>query len=440
MQHTLYMMTLGCDKNVVDSEHMMGIAQHHGMHVVDDAAHASVIIVNTCGFIEAAKEQSIRAILDLADYKTQGKAQALIVTGCLTQRYKQTLMDEIPEIDGIIGTGDFVHIHDVIHEALRGKKPARISAPTFDYEHVLPRTRTTQAHFAHVKISEGCDHACTFCAIPIMRGAFRSRSIASITKEVEALANEGVREIALIAQDVTNYGRDIDGLMLPELLRALANIEPLRWIRLHYMYPGLFTDALLEEIAVNDKVCKYIDMPLQHSEDDILRRMRRPGRQRDVRALIARIRERIPHVALRTSMIVGFPGETDDHFARLLAFVQDMKFDRLGVFSYSLEEDTPAARLSDHVPQSIKEVRAATLMDVQERVSATARARRVGHVVDVLIERYDGRQDVYVGRSEYDAVEIDGEVVVTGAALTVGDIVPVRITHVCDHDLVGVCV
>jgi ribosomal protein S12 methylthiotransferase len=273
-----------------------------------------------------------------------------------------------------------------------------------------------------------------------MRGAFRSRSIASITKEVEALANEGVREIALIAQDVTNYGRDIDGLMLPELLRALANIEPLRWIRLHYMYPGLFTDALLEEIAVNDKVCKYIDMPLQHSEDDILRRMRRPGRQRDVRALIARIRERIPHVALRTSMIVGFPGETDDHFARLLAFVQDMKFDRLGVFSYSLEEDTPAARLSDHVPQSIKEVRAATLMDVQERVSATARARRVGHVVDVLIERYDGRQDVYVGRSEYDAVEIDGEVVVTGAALTVGDIVPVRITHVCDHDLVGVCV
>lgn len=437
--HTLYMATLGCDKNVVDSEIMNGIAVAHGFQCVDDPADATVIVVNTCGFIDVAKEQSIQTILDMADYKVSGRLQALIVAGCLTQRYKETLLQEMPEIDGIVGTGDFIHLKEIIEEALLGTKPARVGAPTFDYEHIVPRKRLTKTHFAHVKLSEGCDHACTFCSIPLMRGKFRSRSMESIIAEVTQLVAEGVREVSLIAQDLTNYGRDLyKTLMLPQLLRKLADISDLRWIRLHYVYPGLFNEALLQEITNNPKVCKYIDMPLQHSEDDILRAMRRPGRQRNVRELITHIRQAMPQVALRTSIIVGFPGETEAHFERLLDFVREMSFDRLGVFTYSQEEDTPAAQLPHQVADDVKERRAAQLMEVQRQVVLRMQKKRIGQTIDVMIERYDATQEVYVGRSQYDAPEIDGEVFVKGDQLVIGEIVPVRVSHAIDYDLCGV--
>jgi len=289
-----------------------------------------------------------------------------------------------------------------------------------------------------VKIAEGCDNACTFCSIPLMRGKFRSRSIESIVREVETLAAQGVKEICLIAQDSTNYGTDLYGTFkLPELLNRVSEVEGIAWVRLHYAYPGFFTDELIETFASNPKICNYFDIPLQHSEDLILKRMRRPGRQRDARELIARIRDRMPDAAIRTSLIVGFPGETEEHFERLCDFVREMQFDRLGVFTYSKEEDTPAARLPDHVPDDVKEYRAAALMEVQRQVSKENAAKRIGQVIDVLVERYDGRSDVYVGRSPYDAPEVDGEVFITGCRPEIGSIQRVRITHAFEFDLSG---
>ncbi|WP_199623402.1 30S ribosomal protein S12 methylthiotransferase RimO [Paenibacillus alkalitolerans] len=439
MTEKIKVVTLGCEKNLVDSEIMSGLVAQRGYSLVDDKEEATVIIVNTCGFIDAAKEESVNTILDMAELKQTGNLKALIVSGCLTQRYKEELMKEMPEIDGIVGTGDFDKINDIVDEALRGKKPILIGNPVFNYDQALPRKVTTPRYTAYVKIAEGCDNACTFCSIPIMRGAFRSRSMESILSEVASLAEQGVKEISLIAQDSTNYGTDLyDGFMLPTLLNRVSEVPGIEWVRLHYAYPGFFTDELIDTIAENPKICKYIDMPLQHSEDRVLKRMRRPGRQRDVRELVARIRERIPDAVLRTSMIVGFPGETDEDFERLVEFVREMKFDRLGVFAYSQEEDTPASRLPDQVPEEVKEYRATTLMEVQREVAKEANGRFIGKQIDVLIERYDGRNDVYIGRSQYDAPEIDGEVYVTGCKPEIGRLQKVRITHSLEFDLSGV--
>ncbi|RAP76193.1 30S ribosomal protein S12 methylthiotransferase RimO [Paenibacillus montanisoli] len=438
MTERVKVVTLGCEKNLVDSEIMSGLIDQRGYQLVDQADDATVIIVNTCGFIDAAKEESVNTILDMAEFKQTGKLKALIVSGCLTQRYKKQLMEEMPEIDGIVGTGDFHHITDIVDEALRGKRPVKVGNPVFDYDQKLPRLVTTPRYTAYVKIAEGCDNACTFCSIPIMRGNFRSRSIESIVAEVHQLAEQGVKEVSLIAQDSTNYGTDLyDKFMLPELLNRVSEVEGIAWVRLHYAYPGFFTDELIETIATNPKVCNYIDMPLQHSEDSILKRMRRPGRQRDTRELVARIRARIPDVALRTSIIVGFPGETEEDFQRLCDFVREMKFDRLGVFTYSNEEDTPATRLPDQVPDDVKEWRSNTLMEIQREVSKELNGKHIGKEIDVLVERYDGRSDVYVGRSEYDAPEIDGEVFVTNCKAAIGEIQRVRITHAFEFDMSG---
>jgi ribosomal protein S12 methylthiotransferase len=438
MREKVSVVTLGCDKNLVDSEIMSGLVHERGYELVDRPEDATVVIVNTCGFIDAAKEESVNTILELAELKETGKLKALIVSGCLTQRYKEELMKEMPEIDGIVGTGDFHHIADIVEEALGGKKPVRVGHPAFDYDQALPRRVMTPRYTAYVKIAEGCDNACTFCSIPLMRGKFRSRSIESIVREVETLAAQGVKEICLIAQDSTNYGTDLYGeFRLPELLNRVSEVEGIAWVRLHYAYPGFFTDELIETFATNPKICNYFDIPLQHSEDFILKRMRRPGRQRDARELIAKIRARIPDAAIRTSIIVGFPGETEEHFERLCDFVREMRFDRLGVFTYSKEEDTPAARLPDQVPDEVKEYRAATLMEVQREVSKLTAARRIGQVIDVLVERYDGRSDVYVGRSPYDAPEIDGEVFITGCRPEIGSIQRVRVTHAFEFDLSG---
>jgi len=438
MTEKVKVVTLGCEKNLVDSEIMSGLIHERGYSLVDDKEDATVIIVNTCGFIDAAKEESVNTILDLAELKDTASLKALIVSGCLTQRYKKELMNEMPEIDGIVGTGDFDKINDIIDEALAGRKPILIGNPAFNYEKALPRRVTTPRYTAYVKIAEGCDNACTFCSIPIMRGKFRSRSIESIVAEAQSLASQGVREISLIAQDSTNYGTDLyDTFMLPALLDRVSEVPGIEWVRLHYAYPGFFTDELIETIASNPKVCKYIDMPLQHSEDTILKRMRRPGRQRDARELVAKIRARMPDVAIRTSVIVGFPGETEEDFANLCEFVKEMKFDRLGVFSYSQEEDTPASRLPDQLPEDVKEFRATTLMEIQREISREENGKRIGQELNVLIERYDGRNDVYIGRSEYDAPDVDGEVFVTKCSAGIGEMQKVRITHSFEFDLSG---
>lgn len=430
--------TLGCEKNLVDSEIMSGLIHQRGFTLVEKPEDATVIIVNTCGFIDAAKEESVNTILNLAELKDSARLKALIVSGCLTQRYKKELMDEMPEIDGIVGTGDFHRINDIIDEALRGRKPVYVGNPVFNYEENLPRLLSTPRHAAYVKIAEGCDNACTFCSIPIMRGQFRSRSMESIVAEVKLLADQGVKEISLIAQDSTNYGTDLyEGFKLPELLNKVSEVPGIAWVRLHYAYPGFFTDELIEAIASNPKICNYIDMPLQHSEDSILKRMRRPGRQRDVRELVGKIRSRIPEVALRTSMIVGFPGETDKDFDRLCDFVREMKFDRLGVFTYSQEEDTPAHRLPNQLSDEIKQFRQNTLMEIQREVAKDNAAKYVGRTIDVLVERYDGRSDVFIGRSQYDAPEVDGEVYISKCPVQIGEISKVRITHAYEYDLSG---
>jgi ribosomal protein S12 methylthiotransferase len=438
MSEKVKVVTLGCEKNLVDSEIMSGLIDQRGYSLVEDSKEATVIIVNTCGFIDAAKEESVNTILDMADLKKTASLKALIVSGCLTQRYKEELMKEMPEIDGIVGTGDFNKITDIVDQALAGKKPVLVGNPIFNYEEALPRLVTTPRYTAYVKIAEGCDNACTFCSIPIMRGKFRSRSIESVITEVELLASQGVREISLIAQDSTNYGTDLyDQFMLPTLLNRVSEVPGIGWVRLHYAYPGFFTDELIDTIASNPKLCKYIDIPLQHSEDSILKRMRRPGRQKDVRALIHKIRSRVPDVSVRTSLIVGFPGETEEDFNRLCEFVRDMKFDRLGVFAYSQEEDTPASRLPDQVPNDVKEYRANTIMEIQREVSNGLSGKHVGKEMDVLVERYDGRNDVFIGRSQYDAPEIDGEVFITGTQANIGDFQKVRITHSYEYDLTG---
>jgi ribosomal protein S12 methylthiotransferase len=438
MSEKIKVVTLGCDKNLVDSEIMSGLIHERGYTLVEDNEEATVIIVNTCGFIDAAKEESVNTILDLAELKETASLKALIVSGCLTQRYKDELMQEMPEIDGIVGTGDFHKINDIIDEALAGSKPSYVGNPIFNYEAAMPRKVTGPRYTAHIKIAEGCDNACTFCSIPIMRGKFRSRTMESIIAETEQLAAQGVREISLIAQDSTNYGTDLyDRFVLPELMERLTEVEGIQWVRLHYAYPGFFTDELIDVIANNPKVCKYVDMPLQHSEDSVLKRMRRPGRGRDTRELLAKIRQRIPGVALRTSLIVGFPGETDEDFAKLKHFVEEVGFDKLGVFTYSQEQDTPAARLPDQVPDEVKEARANELMELQREISNKRNWERVGQEVEVLMERYDGRNDVFVGRSQYDAPEIDGEVFVSGCNAGIGEIVKVRVTHSFEFDLAG---
>ncbi|MFD3260994.1 30S ribosomal protein S12 methylthiotransferase RimO [Paenibacillus lentus] len=438
MTEKVKIVTLGCEKNLVDSEIMSGLIDQRGYRLVEDREEATVIIVNTCGFIDAAKEESVNTILDLADLKETANLKALIVSGCLTQRYKQALMEEMPEIDGIVGTGDFYNINQIVDEALKGKKPIQVGNPVFNYEEVLPRKVSTAKYTTYVKIAEGCDNNCTFCSIPIMRGNFRSRSMESIVAEVKLMASQGVKEISLIAQDSTNYGTDLYGeYKLAELMDKVTEVEGIEWVRLHYAYPGFFTDELIEMIATNPKICKYIDMPLQHSEDAVLKRMRRPGRNRDIRELVAKIRSRIPNVSLRTSLIVGFPGETEEDFERLCDFVKEIKFDRLGVFTYSKEEDTPASRLPDQVADEVKEWRANTLMEIQREVSNQNAGKFVGQVLDVLVERYDGRSDVYIGRSQFDAPEIDGEVYVTNCPVGIGEIAKVRITHAYEYDMSG---
>jgi ribosomal protein S12 methylthiotransferase len=419
--------TLGCSKNLVDSEVMMAHLQDGGYDVAHDKwkRGRNIVIVNTCGFIDKAKEESVNTILEYANAKNAGKIEKLYVTGCLSQRYKDNLETEIPEVDAFYGTLEL---------------PQLLKNFKIDYKHELvgERMLTTPTHFAYLKISEGCNRTCAFCAIPLMRGKHVSRSIEEIVGEAKKLAAQGVKELMLIAQELTFYGLDIyKKRKLPELLQALSEVEGIEWIRLHYAYPAQFPMEIIEEMAANKKVCNYLDMPLQHASDEVLTAMRRNITNAETIELIKKIRAKIPNIAIRTTMLVGHPGETEDQFERLKAFVEEMRFDRLGVFTYSHEESTRAYKLEDDIPQEIKEERAAELMGIQEQISLELNQKKVGKIFKVLFDRKEG--GYFIGRTEFDSPEVDNEVLVKAdkAYVRVGDFAQVKITSAEEFDLYG---
>ena len=419
--------TLGCSKNLVDSEVMMNQLQHGGYDVQHDKWNKgrNIVIVNTCGFIDKAKEESINTILEYADAKSNGKIEKLYVTGCLSQRYKDNLEEEIPEVDAFFGTMEL---------------PRLLKTLKVDYKHELvgERLLTTPSHYAYMKISEGCNRTCSFCAIPLMRGKHVSRTIEELVAEAKKLAKQGVKEIMLIAQELTFYGLDIyKKRRLPELLKELSDVEGIEWIRLHYAYPAQFPMEIIDAIAENPKVCHYLDMPLQHAADNILTSMRRNITNADTRALIHKIRERVPDIAIRTTMLVGYPGETEQDFEDLKQFITEMRFDRLGVFTYSHEEDTRAHIIANDVPEELKEERAAELMSVQEEISRELNQLKVGKTFKVLFDRKEG--GYFIGRTEFDSPEVDNEVLVDAKKyyVRIGDFANVKITSAEEFDLYG---
>lgn len=419
--------TLGCSKNLVDSEVMMSHLQHGGYDVQHDkwSKGRNIVIVNTCGFIDRAKEESINTIMEYADAKSNGKIEKLYVTGCLSQRYKDNLEEEIPEVDAFFGTLEL---------------PRLLKTLKVDYQHELvgERLLTTPNHYAYMKISEGCNRTCSFCAIPLMRGKHVSRPVEEVITEAKKLAAQGVKEIMLIAQELTFYGLDIyKKRRLPELLNELSKVEGIEWIRLHYAYPAQFPMEIIDAIAENPKVCNYLDMPLQHAADNILTTMRRNITNADTRALINKIRERVPGIAIRTTMLVGYPGETEQDFEELKQFITDMRFERLGVFTYSHEENTRAHDVEDDVPQEVKEERAAELMGIQEDISRELNQAKVGNVYKVLFDRKEG--GYFIGRTEFDSPEVDNEVLVDAKTtyIRVGDFANVKINSAEEFDLYG---
>jgi len=419
--------TLGCSKNLVDSEDLITQLRANDFPVVHDSEEedANVVIINTCGFIDLAKQESINTILEYAAIKSEGGIEKLYVTGCLSQRYKDDLEVAIPEVDAYFGTLEL---------------PGLLAKLNADYKHELigERVLTTPQHFAYLKISEGCNRTCAFCAIPLMRGKHVSKTIEQLVKEATNLARMGVKELMLIAQELTYYGLDIyKKRELPQLLHALAAVEGIEWIRLHYAYPSKFPLEIFDAMAELPKVCNYLDIPLQHASDTVLDRMRRQITQAETRELIAVARRRVPGIAIRTTMLVGFPGETEEEFEQLCDFVRDMRFDRLGVFQYSHEEDTPAYDLPDDVPADLKTDRANRLMEIQQAISLEHNAAKVGQTFRVLFDRKEG--EYFVGRTEHDSPEVDNEVLVPAATqyVRIGDFATVRITDATDYDLYG---
>lgn len=432
--------SLGCAKNLVDTEVMLGILDREGMEIISNPAEADIIIINTCSFINSAKEESIDTILQMAEYKQQGRCKAIIVTGCLSQRYKEELLQELPEVDALLGTDEWGRIAEAVQNALAGRRTAFVetSGKIYDVEH--SRIRTTPNHSAYTKIAEGCDNCCSYCVIPLVRGRFRSRKIETIIAEVKELANKGVKEINLIAQDTTSYGRDIYGSpRLVELLKDLTSIEGIRWVRLLYAYPSFFTDELIDIIANEPKICKYIDIPLQHADNTILQAMNRSCTQDEVINLLDRIRTRVSGVAIRTSFIVGFPGEDDVKFNNLFEFVKQIRFDHVGVFMYSQEEGTPAAEMVCQVPEEVKEERYHRLMELQTQISQELNHALVGKRMDVLVEgESEDQPDIIFGRTERDAPDIDGKIYMTKRiGVKPGDMVVVEISEGYAYDLSG---
>lgn len=434
------LVSLGCPKNLVDAEVMLGYLAKEKYEVTTDEREADIIIVNTCSFIKEAKQESIDTILDLADRKHDARCRLLIVTGCLPQRYQEELVKELPEVDIFVGTGDYPRIAEIIAEKEGMSEQLRYTGdPNFLYDEDLPRLQSSPYYTAYLKIAEGCSNCCSYCVIPSLRGAFRSRPLDKLLKEAKELVARGVKEINLIAQDITGYGKDLaGGASLEGLIKELAALDGLQWIRLLYAYPDGINDSLIQLIRDEDKVCKYLDIPLQHVSDPILKRMNRRSSEAEIRSLIAKLRGEIPGIALRTSLIVGFPGETDEDFKKLLHFVEETRFDRLGVFCYSREEGTPSAEMPDQVSERVKRERYKKLMRTQARVSFKHNRSLVDTEELVLIEGYSEETELLLkGRSSRQAPDIDGQVYVTSGNAQVGDIVKLRITDSSDYDLIG---
>ena len=444
--------SLGCPKNLVDSEVMMGQLKERGYELTTEREAADVMVVNTCGFIQTAKEESIRTILEMAELKETAQLKRLVVAGCLVERYRQDLLNQLPEVDAVLGTSELEKIVAAVDPAAVAAQDAAFVAsnawmtrglPTYLYDETTPRFLATPRHFAYVKIAEGCDHTCAFCAIPQMRGKYRSRRAGSIVQEAEQLAAQGVKELILISQDSTQYGLDLglkDGLA--DLLRALARVDGVEWIRIMYTYPNSLSDATLRVMAEEPKVCKYLDMPLQHASAAVLKRMRRGGNRQLLEKLLARARDIVPGIALRTTLIVGFPGETDEDFGELMQFVKDVEFDRLGVFTYSDEEGTHGFNLDQKVPATTMRSRRARLMREQAKISKRKNKALIGQRFRAMLEGISEESDLLLqARLESQAPEVDGHVLINdvpaGFAGQAGAMIEIEIEEAHDYDLVA---
>lgn len=431
--------SLGCDKNLVDSEVMLGLLDSKGYQIVDDETQADIIVVNTCCFIHDAKEESIQTILDMAQYKTEGRLKALVVTGCLAQRYQQEILEEIPEVDAVLGTTSYDKIVDAVEEALAGQ--GHVEVQDLDALPLVETKRlvTTGGHFAYLKIAEGCDKHCTYCIIPKIRGNYRSVPMERLIKEAQELAEQGVKELILVAQETTVYGMDLYGRKsLSKLLRELCKISGIRWVRILYCYPEEIDEELIQTIKEEPKICHYLDLPIQHASDGVLKRMGRRTSKAQLVEIIGRLRQEIPDITLRTTLITGFPGETKEQHEELMEFVDEMEFERLGVFTYSQEEDTPAAGFEDQVEEEVKEDRQAEIMELQQEIVFEQAESMIGREVLVMIEGKVADENAYVGRTYRDAPNVDGLIFVnTEEELMSGDFAKVRVTGAAEYDLIG---
>ena len=431
--------SLGCDKNLVDTEVMLGMLASRGYEMTNDEQEADIIVINTCCFIHDAKEESIQNILEMAEYKKNGSAKALIVTGCMAERYRQEILDEIPEVDEDLGTTAYDRILDAVDAALAGQHEVM----TADLDALpLPETKrlvTTGGHFAYLKIAEGCDKHCTYCIIPKIRGNFRSVPMERLLKEAQDLAEQGVKELILVAQETTLYGKDLYGeKSLPKLLRELCKISGIRWIRILYCYPEEITDELIQVMKEEPKICHYLDLPIQHANDTILKRMGRRTSKQELIDIVQKLRKEIPDICLRTTLITGFPGETQEQHEEVMEFIDTLEFDRLGAFTYSPEEDTPAATFEDQIDEEVKEDRQADIMELQQEIAFDKAEDMIGREVLVMIEGKVADENAYVGRTYRDAPNVDGLIFInTDVELISGDFAKVKVTGALDYDLIG---
>lgn len=436
----LALISLGCSKNLVDSEHYLGIlSKRKEMELTSELSEADIVIVNTCGFIGDAKEESIETILEVSEFKETGNLKKLIVAGCLAQKYSEEILKELPEVDAVIGTGDIDKIEKVVDEILENKKVVETKNMTFLANANTERVLTTASHTAYLKISEGCNRACTYCIIPQMRGRLRSRSIEDIVEEAKRLVASGVREINLLAQETTEYGIDLYGdKKLAALIKELCKIEGLKWLRTYYMHPEYVTDELIEVMKSEEKICKYFDVPIQHVSDNILRNMARAKGGEQVKDVLNRIRKAIPEATIRTTLIVGFPGETEKNFQELMDYVREFEFDYAGVFKYSREEDTVAYNLPNQVPEEIKEKRYAELVNLQSEIAERKNRRLLGEEIEVMIDGVSSESEYLLeGRTRGQALEIDGKVLTTDGTAKPGEIVKVKFEQNFEYDFVG---
>ena len=431
--------SLGCDKNLVDTEVMLGMLASRGYEMTNDEQETDIIVINTCCFIHDAKEESIQNILEMAEYKKNGSAKALIVTGCMAERYRQEILDEIPEVDEVLGTTAYDRILDAVDAALAGQHEVM----TADLDALpLPETKrlvTTGGHFAYLKIAEGCDKHCTYCIIPKIRGNFRSVPMERLLKEAQDLAEQGVKELILVAQETTLYGKDLYGeKSLPKLLRELCKISGIRWIRILYCYPEEITDELIQVMKEEPKICHYLDLPIQHANDTILKRMGRRTSKQELIDIVQKLRKEIPDICLRTTLITGFPGETQEQHEEVMEFIDTLEFDRLGAFTYSPEEDTPAATFEDQIDEEVKEDRQADIMELQQEIAFDKAEDMIGREVLVMIEGKVADENAYVGRTYRDAPNVDGLIFInTDVELISGDFAKVKVTGALDYDLIG---